>query len=549
MRTLVAVVIASLFALGAARAQEHGAHANEKGYAGLVDGLQVAHHRIATSNPDAQRFFDQGLTLVYAFNHDEAVRAFRRAAALDPKAAMPHWGIALALGPNINLDVDPVREAAAYDAVQHAKTLAKRVPRIEQEYIDALTRRYSKAPDADLRKLAVDYSEAMAELSKRHPDDLDAATLYAESLMDLRPWRLWTPDGKPADGTETIVRILESVLRCDPEHVGANHYYIHAVEASPHPERALPSAQRLETGVPAAGHLVHMPAHVYMRIGRYDEAARSNEAAIQTDRKYLSETGVEGVYPLMYYNHNVQFLGAARAMEGRFSEAKRAAEELAANASAGVREMPMLEFAVSEPLFVELRSARWADVLARPAPDASLSLTTALWRFGRGVAFAATNRPKEAAAERDAFRKTRTQVPESAVFGGTGLNSARTILDLAGHVLDARIALARNDRDAAVDSLEEAVKIQDGLIYDEPPAWYYPVRESLGAALLRDGNAVDAERVFRADLERNPNNGRSLFGLTRSLEAQRRTADADFVRTFFDRAWKNAEIALRLEDL
>jgi tetratricopeptide (TPR) repeat protein len=251
----------------------------------------------------------------------------------------------------------------------------------------------------------------------------------------------------------------------------------------------------------------------------------------------------------MYYNHNIQFLGAARAMEGRYSEAKRAAEELAANAAPGVREMPMLEFALSEPLFVELRSARWADALAPPAPDSSLPLTMALWHFGRGVAFAVTDRAKQAAEEREAFRKTRAQVPASAVFGGTGLNSASTILDIAGLVLDARIALARNDRDAAIESLEEAVSTQDRLIYDEPPAWYYPVRESLGAALLRDGKAVEAERVFRADLERNPNNGRSLFGLTRSLEAQRRAADADLVRTAFTRAWRNAEVELRVDDL
>ncbi len=533
--------------LGAARATEH--EAVPGGYPGLVPGLAVQHHTITTSSAEAQRFFDQGLTLVYAFNHDEAVRAFRRAAALDPRAVMPHWGMALALGPNINLDVDPEHERAAHEAVEHATTLARHAPRHEQDYVAALAKRYSTDPHADLQQLAQEYSAAMGELTRRYPDDLDAATLYAESLMDLRPWRLWTADGTPAEGTETIVAVLESVLRRDPQHVGANHYYIHAVEASPHPERAYASAKRLETLVPMAGHLVHMPAHIYVRTGDYDAAARSNEAAVRVDRAYMEATGVQGVYPLMYYSHNVQFLSAARAMEGRLADARRAADELVTLAAPMVAAMPMIEFALSQTVFVELRFARWAEALRLPAPDASLPLTTALWSFARGVSCAATGRVSQAEAERSAFAATRAKVPAGAVFGGTGLNSAASVLDLAALVLDARIASARGDRKTAVEKLRQAALAEDRLGYEEPPVWVAPVRESLGAALLLDRRPAEAEEVFRADLERNPRNGRSLFGLLHSLEAEGRAADADLVRAQFETAWRNADVQLRLEDL
>ncbi len=544
----LAIALGLLVHFAAAAAAEP-APATPGGYTGLVSGLAVHHHPIATASAEAQRFFDQGLTLVYAFNHDEAVRSFRQAAALDPRAAMPQWGIALALGPNINLDVDPERERAAHEAVERAKVLARHAPRNEQDYVAALGKRYSIDPQADLQQLAVAYSAAMGDLTRSYPDDLDAATLYAESLMDLRPWRLWTPAGAPAEGTETIVAVLESVLRRDPQHVGANHYYIHAVEASPQPERALPSAKRLETLVPLAGHLVHMPAHVYMRTGDYGAAARSNEAAARVDRAYIEKTGAQGFYPLMYYSHNLQFLSDARAMEGRYGDARRAAEQLVANVGPAVAAMPMVEFALSYPVFVELRFARWADVLRLPAPDPALVLTTALWSFARGVACAATGRVSQAEAERSAFQAARKKVPADAVFGSTGLNGAPAVLDLAHLVLEGRIAAARGDRKTAADRLAQAVAAQDRLAYDEPPAWFYPVRESLGTVLLLDRQPAEAERVFRADLERNPRNGRSLLGLLECLRAQGKAADAEWVRGQFETAWRNADVQLRIEDL
>src|SRR5262245_9381493 len=545
MSARAAVVV---FCLGVATAAARSPLASAED-ASSPPQVGLHHHPVTTTSAEAQRYFDYGMTLMYAFNHDAAVRAFQRAAELDPKATMPQWGIALALGPNINLDVDPERERAAAAAVERARSLARRAPQPERDYVEALARRYSAHPDADLNALAVDYGMAMGELSKRYPDDLDAATLYAESLMDLRPWRLWNPDGTPAEGTMVIVAVLESVLRRDPEHIGANHYYIHAIEASGHPERALASAQRLETRVPWAGHLVHMPAHIYMQLGDYEAAARSNEAGAAADRAYIERTGAQGVYPIMYYSHNLHFLSDAYGMEGRFSDSRRAAEQLVANVRPAVRDMPMGEFVMGQPLLVDLRFARWSDVLAAPEPAADLPITRAFWRFGRGIAQAATGKTRGAEAERAAFASARQEVPADAVYGDTGLNSAHAVLDLAALVLDARIARSKGDLAAAVAHFRKAVEAQDGLAYDEPPTWFYPVRESLGATLLLKKRYGEAEEVFRADLQRNPRNGRSLFGLLESLTKQGRAADASWIRRQFETAWLNAESPLRIEDL
>lgn len=349
------------------------------------------HHIISTKNAEAQRFFDRGLTLVFGFNHEEAVRAFQRAAELDPQSAMPYWGIALALGPCINLDVDPAHEKAAYEAVRKAMSLSQDATESERAYIEALSKRYSIETGADLRKLDTSYAHAMRELSNRYPEDLDAATLYAESLMDLRPWKLWSLDGHPAPDTEGIVAVLESVLRRDADHIGANHYYVHTLEASPHPERALPSAKRLETLAPAAGHLVHMPAHIYMRDGEYAAAARSNAIAAEVDRVYLRDSGTTGgMYDMMYFAHNLQFLAAAHSMEGRFADAKQAADELVAHVTPMLRDMPAAEGYLSTPTFVLVRFQRWDEVLKLPPPDPSLAMTTAFWQFARGSAAAAT---------------------------------------------------------------------------------------------------------------------------------------------------------------
>jgi tetratricopeptide (TPR) repeat protein len=515
-----------------------------------MPGLGQHHHTISTKSLEAQRFFDQGLTLVFGFNHEEAERSFRRAAELDRESAMAFWGVALALGPCINnSDLDPSHEKAAYEAVQKALSLASGATAKERDYIQALAKRYSGDSKVDLRRLDAEYAFAMRELSKHYPDDLDAATLYAESLMDLHPWKLWSLDGRPTEGTEEILAVLESVLRRDPNHLGANHYYIHATEASPHPEWALPSAHRLETLAPAAGHLVHMPAHTYMRVGDYSGAAHSNAVAAEVDRNYLAESGATGsMYDMMYYCHNLHFLAASYSMEGDFAHAKQAADELAAHVVPMLRDMPIAEVYAPYPIFVLMRFHRWDEVLKLPAPAQNLSMTTAFWHLARGSAFAAKAQIAMAEAERKLLETTRTETPGEVEFS-TYSNKAQTFLDLALNILDARIATARGQAEESIKHWEKAVEIQDKLYYGEPPEWFYPVRESLGAALLLNGQADGAEGVFRADLEQYPRNPRSLFGLVKALEAQQKTDAVEEVRREFEAAWKNADAPLQLGDL
>ena len=515
----------------------------------LAPGIGQHHHRISTKNPEAQRFFNQGLTLVFAFNHEEATRAFQRAAELDPQSAMAFWGLALALGPCINLDVDPPHEKAAYEAIQKALSLSPNATGSERAYIQALAKRYSLDPKVDLRKLDADYAQAMRELHKRYLDDLDAATLYAESLMDLRPWKLWSLDGRPAEGTDEIVAVLESVLRRDPEHIGANHYYIHAVEASPRPERALPSATRLETLVPSAGHLVHMPAHIYMRTGDYTASARSTALGAEIDRVYLQESGTTGsMYDMMYYCHNLHFFAAASSMAGNFIHANEAASQLVEHAGSIVHHMPVAESYLPTTIFVLVRFHRWDDVLKLPAPDATLAMTTAFWHFARGSAFAAKGKMEMAEAEQKILESARKETSADLEFSFYG-NKAQAFLELAANILDARIATARGENERAIKHWEKAVEIEDRLSYGEPPEWFYPVRESLGAALLLNGYADRAEAVFRADLEQYPRNPRSLFGLLKSLESQKSNAGLEEVRREFEAAWKNADVTLELADL
>jgi tetratricopeptide (TPR) repeat protein len=517
--------------------------------AALIPGMGQHHHAISTKSPEAQRFFDQGLTLVFAFNHEQAVRSFRRAAELDPQSAMPYWGVALALGPCINLDVDAPHEKAAYEAVQKAIALSPGVTESERAYIQTLGKRYSADPGVNLRKLDADYAQAMRELSRRYSDDLDAATLYAESLMDLHPWKFWSLDGHPSEGTEEIIGVLESVLRRDPNHVGANHYYIHAVEASPHPEWSLASARRLETLVPAAGHLVHMPAHTYMRIGDYGASARSNAMAAEVDRVYLRDSGTTGsMYDMMYYAHNLHFLAAANGMAGNFVDAKRAADELAAHVGGMVAEMPMSEVYVPTPIFVLLRFHRWDEVLKLPPPNPGLVMTTAFWHFARGSAAAAKDQIGMAEVERRSLETARKEMPADTEFSFFS-NKAQAFLDLAADILDARISKARGDHEREIEFWKNAVQIEDRLKYGEPPEWFYPVRESLGATLMLNGQAAQAEAVFRADLEQYPRNPRSLFGLWKSLEAQNKISEAEWVRMEFVTAWKSPDVTLKLGDL
>jgi tetratricopeptide (TPR) repeat protein len=549
MKRVALALVLSLVSTTAFSQHQHSSPADTKP-ASLIEGLGEHHHPVSTTNAEAQRFFDQGLAFVYAFNHDEAIRSFKRAAELDPGLAMAHWGVALALGPNINLDIDAAREKLAYEAIQKAVALAAKAPEHERAYIEALQKRYSNDPKADLKKLEIDYKNAMGELARRYPDDLDAATLYAESAMDLRPWQLWSLDGQPAEGTEEIVAVLESVLKRDPDHIGANHYYIHAVEASRHPEWALPSAQRLKVLAPAAGHLVHMPAHIDIRTGNYEAAARANAYAAEADRDYIKNNGAQGVYPMMYYTHNLHFLSIAHSMQGRLRDAKRAADQLEAHLNPYLDNMPgmipMIDGFMPLPTLTLVRFRLWNDVLKMPAPDKRLAATNALWHFSRGMAYAGTGKIDSAESERNVLRAAAKNIPPGAMYG---INTASNILKIAENVLSAKIAFAKNDKNSAIELLKKAVGVEDSLSYTEPSDWIMPVRETLGGVLLLSGNHAEAEKVFRADLEKNLRNGRSLFGLQESLNAQGKKSAAQFVQREFQLAWKNADTQLRIEDL
>jgi hypothetical protein len=514
-----------------------------------VTGFGTHHHPIVTSSPEAQQWFDQGFALVFGFNHEEAARSFQKAAELDPKSPMPHWGIAWAVGPNYNLDIDDPRAKQAFDEIATARRLAASAPAQERAYVEALAVRYSPDPKADRAALAKKYSAAMGALSKAYPDDLDAATLYAESLMNLTPWKLWTLDGKPAANTAAILRILESVLARDPQHMGANHYYIHAVEASTNPALALASAKRLETLAPASGHLVHMPAHVYARTGDQAGAARANLAGANADRVYLKTAPADSFYGLAYYSHNLHFLADSEMMRGRFADAKKAADEVATRLAPHVQMMPMVESLIGMQLSVLVRFGRSDEILAAPPPPPSQPVSTAWWHFARGVAQARSGRPDEAATERKALTTLLAGVPDASLFGGTGLAPAKTVLGLAGTVLDARIAWARGARAESVTLWTQAVAVADALPYDEPPVWFYPLRESLGAALLMSDRAAEAEKVFREDLLRHARNARSLFGLRESLVKQGKHADAAWVTRAFEEAWKDADTKITVEEL
>ena len=531
-------MLALSFVLSASAFAQHDMRSASAKPVVLESGLGNFHWGVSTKNAQAQRFFDQGMKYLYGFNHESAVASFQQATRLDPNLAMGYWGAALALGPNINLDVDPDREKQAYDNVHAAMLHAPNASSKERALIAALAKRYSNDPKADLKALGRDYSVAMKSLVKKYPDDLDVATLYGESLMDLHPWKFWSHDGKPNDGTMEIVSTLESVLRRNPNHLGANHYYVHAIEASPHPERALASADRLKTLAPMSGHLVHMPAHIYQRTGNYAGAARANANAAATDRIFIKNHGGEGIYAAMYYNHNLQFGLASYAMSGRFNEAKTMADEFAANATMMAKEMPPAEYATASTLLVLVRFGRWNDVLKMKPVDVG-PLSSTFSHFARGSAFAKLSNIAGAESEQKAFEAARKNVPDDP---GLFQNSQRAVAEVAAHVLAGRIAEARGNMSEAIADYTKAVAAEDALDYDEPTDWFYPTRETLGAALLRADRAPEAEKVLRADLTRNPHNPRSLFAFAAALRAQKK--DATSITAEFGRVWEGGKLAI-----
>ena len=509
----------------------------------LFNNLGTYHHPITTNSELAQRYFNQGLRLIYGFNHDEAIRAFKEAARIDPRCAMAYWGIAHALGPNINLPIDPEREKAAYEAIQKAIALARYASERERGYIEALATRYSLAPDAERKALDKAYADAMRELVRQYPHDLDAATLFAAALMDLNPWGYWTLAGQPQPGTLEIVTTLENVLQHNPDHPGAIHYYIHAVEASAQPERALPYAKRLGELMPGAGHLVHMPSHIYMRVGLYADATESNVRAVEVDEAYIEKETPQGIYPMMYYPHNIDFIWAAASMVGRSAEAIAAARRLSDKMPADVvRQMPPMEPWTVMPVCALARFGKWDDILKEPQPPADLHYATAMWHYARGLAFIAKGQLDEAERERASVDATAKMIPADRSV--MGRNTAADLLRIASLVVSGELAAKRGNTDEAIQNLQEAVRIQDQLQYTEPPPWYYPVRQSLGAVLLAANRPAEAETVYHEDLRQNPENGWSLFGLAQSLRAQQKDKEAATVEQRFQKAWAQADISL-----
>jgi tetratricopeptide (TPR) repeat protein len=536
------------FPLCVAMALATDAVAQGSGGAQLFDGMGSYSHPIRTSSPEAQRYFDQGLALLYNFNHAEAERSFLKAAELDPKAPMPWWGVGIALGLNYNRDVTKLegeRGKRAYDAAQKAVALSRGGAPIEAALADALVLRYALDPAVPPDLLNAKYHDAMKAVHQKFPDDADVAVMYADAMMNLRPWQLWAADGTPAPDTLELVALLESVLRRRPDHPGANHYYIHAVEASPTPERALTSAERLLTLVPGAGHLVHMPSHIYMHTGDFAKMATLNEQAAAVDEAYIAKANPESVYPFMYYGHNVHFAMFAHMLAGRFAPARAQADKLAALASPHVHEMAaMAEWTLTLTTLIDVRFQKWDRVLAAPAPDATLPLVTAIDQFARATAHARGNRLVDARRHAEQFEAARAMVPAETMF--VSWNPATAVLAIASDVLKAELAA---DAASRIPFLRDAVAKQDALRYDEPPPWCVSLRESLGVALLQAGRAADAEAVFREDLRRNPGSGRTLFGLMQSLDAQARPDEAQLVKHEFDEAWKHADGPLTLDAL
>lgn len=512
----------------------------------LFDGLGDFHRAVTTSVPAAQQYFDQGMRLMWAFNHDEATRSFARAAELDPSCAACFWGVSLTVGPNYNLPfMSAERAQVAFDALAKARQAASHGSAVEQALIEALETRYPTAAPLDPATAApvlTAYAGAMKAVARKFPQDSDVQTLYAEALMNVNAWKLWSADGKPSAGTDEIVATLESVLARDPKHPGANHYYLHTLEASPHPEKAVVAAERLKDLMPAAGHMVHMPAHIMERVGRYEEAAEANRRGVAADDAYVARTRPPDYYAAMYSAHNYQFLAFSAAMEGRRAESIAAADgSRKAVDDALLLAMPGADWYVAEQYTARVRFGLWDELLALPAPDARLTGLTAGYLYGRAMALAAKGRVDEAraiAGQMQALSDTKQ------AEGGAGMNTIRDVLAVAIPVVRARIAGAEHQPEQALASLRQAVAAEDRLAYNEPRDWFFPVRQLLGAALLQSGKSAEAEQVYRQDLRQNPDNGWALYGLAAALKAQGHANAAADVTRQFNAAWRHADIVL-----
>lgn len=508
----------------------------------LLEGLGDHHRPVTTTSERAQRFFDQGLRLLYAFNHKEASRAFQEAARLDPQCAMAYWGQALVLGPNLNQMMQPDNAKPAYDAIRKAQQLAGNATPIERALIGALAKRYAPEYEDDRSALDRAYAEAMAEVAAEFPDDDDVRVLYAAAIMNTMPWAYYLKDGTPRPATIALLHELETVIARNPDHAGAHHYYIHATEEH-YPEKSEDSADKLAKLTPGAGHLVHMPSHIYMRVGRYADAYESNRLAVLADEGYITQCRQQGIYPLAYYPHNIHFLTWAAQRQGRSEEAIRQARKVSAKAKeaqAGA-DFALYESFYCMPIYLMTRFGKWDAILAEPQPDIDAPYVQGIWHYARAMALVHTGKPRRASDELGALKR----IAQETDFEGTvGFADPAVLLTIASNVVGAELEAKRGDYDEAISLLEQAVRLQDSLMYNEPPDWYYPVRHTLGAVLLEAGRPREAEAVYWTDLKQHPENGFALFGLWQSLMAQGRTGEAETIRQRFDRVWAEADVEL-----
>jgi len=515
----------------------------------LFTGLGEYSRKITTADAGAQRYFNQGMIMAFGFNHAEAIRAFRAAQKLDPTCAMCFWGEALATGPNINVTskgkaiMSPADRKSAYAAAQKAVSLKGSTTPIEQALIDAQATRYDGSETSDREPLDRAYATAMKSVVERFPDDDDAAAMYAEAWMNTMPWDYWSANGQPKPETVEVITALERIIARNDRHPLGLHLYIHAVEASSNPGRAEKAADTLATLVPAAGHLVHMPAHTYWRIGRYHDASEANVRAAAVDEKYIAQCRAQGFYPAMYYPHNIHFLWSASSMEGRSAVAFDAARKVAANVRLEqIKEFPGVEFFKTIPTLALVQFGRWDDVLAEPAPPEELDYATAIHHYARGAAFAAkgdvASATKERAALQPLMKSSKVMIINDNDYPAVAL------LQIADQLLQAHIAEAQKSTTSAIAHFTKAVELQDKLPYTEPPFWYYPTRQSLGAALVKARRFAEAEAVYRKDLIAYPHNGWSLFGLMQSLEGQGKTDEAKTTKEMFDHVWSRADVKL-----
>jgi len=511
----------------------------------LFENLGDFHYSISTQNPVAQQYFDQGLILAYAFNHAEAHRSFTEAARLDPKCAMCYWGQALVLGPNINAPMAPSAVPVAHEAIRKANQLSRLAPPKEQALIKALGQRYSKEVMSDRSSLDEAYVVAMRRVRVQFPDDSSIASLLSEALMDLHPWNYWTKTGGAYPWTPEILTILELILDLDPNHPLANHLYIHTVEASPHPERGIPSADRLGDLVPGAGHLVHMPGHIYIRVGRYRDALRANERATKVDKGYLRQSHTEGIYPLAYVPHNHHFLWAAATKLGMKAVSLESAEDTAAHVDPKMLKDPGLGATLQHfsmiPLYTKALFGQWDDILQEAAPD--LLYPKGVWHYARSLAHLRKGHVAQAEQELSALQVIANDpgLADQRIFG---LNSVSQLLQIGAEILSGELAATRQDYDRAIAHLERATQLEENLSYTEPKDWYLPPRQVLGAVLLEAGRAAEAERVYREDLVHHPQSGWSLFGLAESLRAQGKVQELPQIEGKFQTAWADADVTL-----